>query len=309
MSTREVDTLWKRLARGTRRLYERADWGAFAGAGWPDRIMAVDVTDRFHAKQGRTTGRWVLEAGGRRLTVYLKRHYRLPRWHGLLATLWPGRGWSPAFQEWHHLGWARDAGMPVPERVAAGEYIGPWGRLRSFLAVEELTGMLPLHEAVPLAASRLGGHEFAAWKRGLVCELARLARALHTRRWFHKDLYLCHFYVPEEAVAVVRSHAESWAGRVRVIDLHRLARHAWTWPLWQAKDLAQLLYSSDVAGVTARDRLRFWRHYFGDRRRDWTTACLRRLILHKWRRYRRHNAKKHSGGRNLEAAASVEVQT
>ena len=79
------------------------------------------------------------------------------------ATLWPDTGWSPALQEWQHLEWARQQGMPVPEAVAAGEYIGPWGRLQSFLAVEELIGMLPLHEAVPLAAERLDPASFRRW--------------------------------------------------------------------------------------------------------------------------------------------------
>ena len=146
------ESFWQRLTRGTRRLHERSDWGTFAGSDWPDTIMAVDVTDRFHAKQGRSTGRWIVEQEGRRLAVYLKRHYQLPWWHGLLAALWPGRGWSPALQEWQHLEWASAAGLPVPAAVAAGEFIGPWGRLQSFLAVEELHGMLPLHEAIPAAA-------------------------------------------------------------------------------------------------------------------------------------------------------------
>src|SRR5262245_49039293 len=140
------DTFWMRLMRGVRRLHQRPDWNAFAGNDWPERIMAAAVTDRFHAKQGRSTGRWILNANGRQLAVYLKRHYRLPWWQGLLATLWPERGWSPAWREWLHLGWASEQGMPVPEPVAVGEFIGPWGRLRSFLAVEELTGMVPLHE-------------------------------------------------------------------------------------------------------------------------------------------------------------------
>src|SRR5213079_2543628 len=102
---------------------------------------------------------------------------------------------SPALQEWDHLEWARREGVPVPAAVAAGEYIGPWGRLQSFLAVEELADMLPLHEAVPAAAARLDPATLRRWKRGLVLEMARLTRGLHGRRTFHKDLYLCHFYV------------------------------------------------------------------------------------------------------------------
>jgi heptose I phosphotransferase len=282
------ETFWRRWFRGARRLRQRPDWAAFAGADWADRIMDVAVTDRFHAKQGRSTGRWVLNVAGRRLAVYLKRHYRLPWWHGLLAALWPESGWSPALQEWRHLEWARTAGMPVPAAVAAGEYIGPWGRLQSFLAVEELDDMLPLHEAVPLAARQLAPLTFRRWKRGLTAEMARLTRELHEKRHFHKDLYLCHFYIPREDT----DRLPAWRGRVHLIDLHRLGHHPWTWRLWQVKDLAQLLYSSEVPGVDARDRLRFWRLYLGAARRTWAGRWLRRCVLFKWRRYRRHNAKR-----------------
>jgi heptose I phosphotransferase len=251
--------------------------------------MEVAVTDRFHAKQGRSTGRWILHGDGKQLAVYLKRHYRLSWWRGLLAALWPGAGWSPALQEFRHLEWARAAGFPVPGVAAAGEYIGPWGRLRSFLAVEELTDMLPLHEAIPAAAARLEALAFRHWKHGLTAEVARLARALHDRRWFHKDLYLCHFYIPR---ADTEQLVRDWQGRVHLIDLHRLGRHPWTWRIWRIKDLGQLLYSSEVVGVEARDRLLFWRFYLGPNRQTWAGRWLRWWVTFKWRRYRRHNDRK-----------------
>jgi heptose I phosphotransferase len=177
--------------------------------------------------------------------------------------------------------------MPVPTAVAASEYIGPWGRLRSVLAVEELGGMLPLHEAIPAAASQLSSRDFQRWKCTLIGELARLTHSLHQRRCFHKDLYLCHFYVPQEDT----QRLPDWPGRVFLIDLHRLARHEWLWWIWQVKDLAQLLYSSEIVGVGPRDRLRFWRLYLGTARHRFAAACLRRAVLFKWRRYRTHNDK------------------
>jgi heptose I phosphotransferase len=248
--------------------------------------MTEEVTDRFHAKQGRSIGRLVLTAGRAKLGVYLKRHYRLPWWHGFFATLFPDRAWSPGLQEFQHLCWAKAHGFPVPRPVAAGQLVGPWFRLQGFLAVEELYGMLPLHEAVPLAAARLGAVEFDRWKRGLTAELARLARELHRRRVFHKDLYFCHFYIPE---SFTRRPPDDWKTRVMMIDLHRLGRHRVTGAWWLVKDLAQLLYSSDVAGVTARDRVRFWKLYRG----GWTgsppRAWLRTAVRLKWKLYRRHN--------------------
>jgi heptose I phosphotransferase len=290
----ERGSVWQRFISGVRRFWMRRDWPGFAGAEWTDRIMEVAVTDRFNVKQGRSSGRWILdkpEVSGTksRLSVYLKRHYELPWWQGLLATLWPRHGWSPALREWRHLEWARRQGIPVPRAVAAGEYIGPRGRLRSFLAVVELTGMLSLQEAIPLAAVRQEATAFRNWKRTLAAELARLARMLHDRRCFHKDLYLCHFFIAREDTLALPS--DGWRGRVHLIDLHRLAHHPWTWWLWQSKDVAQLLYSSEIVGVGARDRLYFWRRYRGPELRQRGGRWLRRLILLRWRRYRLHNAR------------------
>jgi heptose I phosphotransferase len=275
------ETLWQRLVSGSVRLRYQPDWLTFAGPDWVRHIMTVAVTDRFHAKQGRSTGRWKVRANGRRLAVYLKRHYRLEWWRGLLASFWPERDWSPAMQEWRHLEWAQAQGLPVPKAVAAGEFIGPWGRLQSFLAVEELADMLPLHEAIPAAAASLTSADFSRWKIGLIAEVARLTRELHRRHYFHKDLYLCHFYIPVDDT----HRLPSWLGRIHLIDLHRLGHHRWTALLWQIKDLAQLLYSSDVTGLTNRDRLRFWKHYRGRLDQPWLRGC----ILWKWQRYRRHN--------------------
>ena len=195
---RSRHSLWSRLLVGVHRLRQRADWPTYVGPDWSNCIMDVAVTDRFHAKQGRSTGRWILYADrqdSRRLSVYLKRHYHLPWRDRLLAAVWSGGGRSPAFQEWEHLEWAHRMGIPVPKAVAAAEYVGPWGRLRSVLAVEELQDMLPLQEAIPLAAAALAPADFRRWKRSLIAEMARLTRLLHDRRRFHKDLYLCHFYI------------------------------------------------------------------------------------------------------------------
>jgi hypothetical protein len=283
------DSWWRRLLGCTRRLRARTDWARFAGPNWADHIFDAEVTDDFHAKQGRSTGRLVLENQGRTLAVYLKRHYRLPWWQGLLATLWPGGDWSPALQEYRHLEWARLHGLPVPRVVAAGEYLRAPGKLQSFLAIEELTGMVALHQAIPLAARQMDAIAFDRWKAGLAREMARLTRFLHDRRYFHKDLYLCHFYTPRADTAPGTQPV--WPGRVHMIDFHRLGHHAWTWPWWRLKDLAQLLFSADVAGVTAKDHLRFWRYYL-EPRRPRQARRLSWLVRRKADRYRRHNEKK-----------------
>ena len=273
-------------------LYQSDDWPAFAGSDWASTILSIPVTDRFHAKQGRSIGRWTLtSATGNQLVVYLKRHYELPRWHGFLARLFPTSAWSPGLQEWQHLQRAAAAGLPVPRAVASGEFRGPGLKLQSFLAVEELTDMLALHEAIPLAQVSLSPDAFAIWKRRLIGELARLSRELHRHRLFHKDLYLCHFYIAE---ADTRAVPTDWRGRVTMIDFHRLGHHRLGWQWYVSKDLAQLLYSSDVPGIDTKDRLRFWKLYCSG---GWGTAkrppsWLRKMVIWKWKRYRRHNAKR-----------------
>jgi heptose I phosphotransferase len=283
----KIPSIWRRLWRGFRKLHAPADWADFAGDDWPNRIMLEEVADRFHAKQGRSIARWTLTAkDGRQLVVFLKRHYRLPRIDGWKAVLFPSQTRSPGLQEWHHLHTAAELGLPVPRAVAAGEFVRPGGRLQSFLAVEELTDMLPLHEAIPLARQHLDPRVLSKWKRSLAIEMARLAHLLHDRSYFHKDLYLCHFYIH---IDDTRTMPADWQQRVVVIDLHRLARHRLTRLWWKVKDLAQLLYSSEIAGVNARDRLAFWRAYAGKRR---SRSLIARLIRKKWRLYRRHNLKK-----------------
>lgn len=278
------ETIWQRLFRGVRRLRQHPTWAPLAGDGWADHIMGLALQDRFHAKQGRSIVRWSLQNDDRRLAVFLKRHYRLPWWRGLLALLWPNRPWSPALQEWEHLEWARAHGLPVPVPMAGGEMIGPWFRLQSFIAIEELDGMLPLHEAVPAAAARLPPNEFVEWKKGLIAEMAAIVIDLHRRHRFHKDLYFCHFYIAESDTREV----PDWPGRVKLIDFHRLGHHPLTASWRRVKDLGQLLYSSDLAGVDAQDRLHFWRLYCRGLDIGWSARWLGGMIrLRAWN-YHRH---------------------
>ena len=277
----------QRLRNGCRRVFAAPEWPIYAGADWADKILDAQVTDRFFAKQGRTISRWTLSSGGRSLVVYLKRHYQLPRWQGLLTALLPASRWSPGWDEHHNLQTARRLGVPVARVLAAAQYVRAGGHLQSVLAVEELTGMLPLHEAIPLASRRLPPLAFARFKRGLIAEMVRLTRLLHDEHWFHKDLYFCHFYIPEADTF----HAPAqWLGRVHMIDFHRLKQHPVTSPWWQAKDIGQLLYSSHVEGVTPRDRVRFWKLYTRDRS-GWLWL-IRRIALLRAKNHLGHNQRK-----------------
>lgn len=284
----EIGSLASRWKHGFRRIRYAEDWLAFAGNDWLDRIMSIETNDRTHRKQGRSIERWTMtSADGRKLVVYLKRHYILPRKHGLLAVLFPRKSFSPGMQEFEHLQWAESQRLPVPRAVAAGELVGPHGRLQGFIAIEELAGMLALHEAIPLAEQSLDAGAFQMWKQSLSDELVRLSIEFHGRKVFHKDWYLCHFYIDE---ADTRRLPETWTSRVRVIDLHRMTHHRWLRSMRKAKDLAQLLYSTEpVSGITDEDRKGFWRKYREWTSLPWLVAWIARI---KWRAYQRHDAPK-----------------
>lgn len=279
--------MFDRFRRGT--WYERqsADWPSLSLPGG-DALMAADLRDSLHVKQGRSIVRHAVADGSARLAVFLKRHYRHPRLAGLAAAILPRGDWSDARCEAAHLQWARDNGFRVPRVVAVGQRVGPGTQLQGYLALEELTGMVALHQAIPRAARSLRPDQFQQWIRGLTLALAALIKRLHGRRHFHKDLYLCHFFVPERSI---NSAPEQW-NELTMIDLHRLGHHPWTAAWWRLKDLAQLMYSSDIEGVGPRDRLRFLRHYAGSLRRSW---LLRWCVGIRWRNYRRHNQRRTVG--------------
>lgn len=250
--TADHGTLLGRLVRGTRWSW-RAERHAHALPGDLDAtVMTLESKDRHHAKQGRSTARVRFDAG---LSVYLKRHYELPWASRLAALVRPEGRHTPASAEWAHLERARELGIAVPEVVAAGERIGPWGALSSYLMVAELVDHEALHEALPVLVDRMEPAAFARLKRSLAIEMAETTARLHRAHAFHKDLYLCHFFLDGRPGA-------SDGRRLCLIDLHRLAIHRWTAPRWRWKDLGQLLFSTfGVAGVDDRDLLRFWKHY------------------------------------------------
>jgi heptose I phosphotransferase len=250
-------------------------------------VMGLETRDRFHSKQGRSTARVVLHEADRPLPVYLKRHFHLPLPARVAALLHPAGRHSPAAAEWAHLERVRKLGINVPEVVATGECIGPRAGLQSFLMIAELTGSTALNELLPLLAGRLGSAGFADLKRRVVKEMARITATLHRARVFHKDLYLCHFFLDPHGDDPSRR-----APKLSLIDLHRLEEHRLFGDWWRWKDLAQLLYSTEgVAGVTARDCARFWKWYCrlaGIKR----PALHARIVGFRTARYREHNRKR-----------------
>jgi heptose I phosphotransferase len=199
-------SLWERLVRGSRWSWLDERYRGTLPPDLDDRVMTLESRDRFHAKQGRSTARVVFNTAQGPVPTYVKRHYRLSWFARLAALVQPEGRHSPGAAEWERLRRARSLGIPVPETLAAGERIGPWGALQSYLIVAELTGCQPLHEAIPALAKTLDPARFAAFKRTLIREMAWLVARLHAAGVFHQDLYLCHFYLDPQRPAERPTH-------------------------------------------------------------------------------------------------------
>ena len=281
MSTRHAG-FWRRLTRGSSWSWFNPRFQGSLPPGIEGSVMEIESRDRLHAKQGRSTARVVFHGPEGEVSVYLKRHYRLPWADRLKALVNPSGAHTPGAAEFRHLARAERLGIEVPEVVAAGETIGPWGRLQSFLMVAELTGKTALNEILPEIRERLNAHEFEGLKRSVVKEMAEITARLHAARVFHKDLYLCHFFLEPARIG-------SSSQKLTLIDLHRLGEHRWLAERWRAKDLGQLLYSTEgLEGIERRDALRFWVHY---QRRLKLKSPRSRLKMAVWKaaRYSRHN--------------------
>ncbi|MBL8823588.1 MAG: lipopolysaccharide kinase [Planctomycetia bacterium] len=256
-------------------------WKQHVNKADAEQVMDWPVSDDFHTKQGRSTGRIVIHP---QLSIYLKRHWKFTWREQLHARIKPSANWSPAQQEWHHLQWAIQNGFHVPEPLAAGQMISSTGQLLSYLAIRELTGMLALHQAIPLASSIMPAATFSLWKQSVFEQCAAISRKLHQAGRYHKDLYLCHFYVTMPVAN------QSVPGPLAIIDLHRMGHHPLLGWRWQIKDLAQFLYSTwNVTGIAESDRSQFMHNYLQTDRLTEHEKSWWHLIQNKARRYARHN--------------------
>lgn len=234
----------------------------------------LQPTDDYVEKQGRSTGRYRLDVGGITLSLYVKKHMRLPWWQRALGAT----QWFPGPMEQANLERAAELGIRVPDTVFAGA--DPRHPCGSLLATRELEGYLPLHIYIPGPLARLPEPQRRRRKRALIARMVDVAQRLHVEGLYHRDFYLCHFFL--------RDDPQSPDGfDLVLIDLGRLLSSRWS--RWRVKDLAALLFSADVPGISRTDRLRFYLRYLGKRKLDAPARRLARRILRKAERYRRHN--------------------
>lgn len=247
-----------------------------------DEILKGKLPEEVRRKPGRLIVRTTLpDTAGRQCPVFLKVYTPDGWWNRVISTIGARLGRKSRAQiERANLEWAASQGIPVPRLISECG-----SSPLDVVVTEELTGMSAVHMLIPKAAKTAGGEAFQAWKRELVEELARLTRLLHRSNRYHKDLYLCHFFLPDNAV----TDRLPIRGRLHLLDYLRLKHHRWNRRRWQVKDLAELLYSSDVPGVDARDLVRFMHAYLDCRKLDSDARRLVKSVVSKAARYRRQN--------------------
>jgi heptose I phosphotransferase len=221
----------------------------------------------YRDKEGRRT--FQFELGGK---SYFAKVFTGIGWKALLACLVKfRRPIVSAENEKKALETLPRIGIPTMQLAGYGKRgINP-ARLQSFIITEELKPTVSLEDycrdwrAYPPAPR---------WKRALIEQVARIARALHTNGIIHRDLYLCHFLLK-----TTPEHADDDARRphLYLIDLHRAEQRRRIQQRWRIKDVAGLYFSSMDIGLTQRDRLRFieaysrkpWREALQDQERFW----------------------------------------
>lgn len=214
--------------------------------------------------EGRRTLR--TEIGGR--GYYVKLH-RGVGWGEIIKNLVTAR--LPvlgAEQEWLALRRLNELGVDTMKAVAFGRRGDNPARIESFIITEELAPTISLEDYCRDWPARPPA---PALKRALIARVAEMARRMHEGGVNHRDCYICHFLLhtdpPPSAAALRLSLIDLHRAQVRECPAPRRRRSA-TPRRWRDKDLAALHFSTLKIGLTARDRLRFLRAYFGRPLRD-----------------------------------------
>jgi len=228
-----------------------ATFGALFAAGERELVDG-------HAE--RSVSRLRLQAAdGSPVVIYLKRQWGAaarPPLKDLEHLHWP---MLPAKREWQSALRLVAAGVPVSTPVACGRDDSPDGP-RSLIAFQEVAGpslAAWLHDCQGAPAA-----DSADLRRAVGEAIGKAVRRLHDAGFSFPDLYAKHIYL--EGLK---------EGRVRIvlIDVSRL-RRATERRRWE--DLAALYVTTDTPCVTARDRLRMFKTYFGGAWRSALPAVL-----------------------------------
>jgi len=167
-----------------------------------------------------------------------------------------------AENEWCAIAKLRSLGLATMTAVGFGSLGGNPATRQSFILTEALEETVSLEE---YCASWPRHKPNYAIKRRLIEELARIGKALHDNGVCHRDYYLCHFLLHEEAAF---SAGQIATPCLSLIDLHRALIRRKLPMRWIVKDVAGLYFSALHIGLNRHDFLRFVRLYSGKSLRE-----------------------------------------
>lgn len=252
------------------KLFLRDDFARYWEGRDPFDCVAGLTGEVFRAREGRRTLRFRL--GGRE---YFLKHHRGIGWKEIVKNLSQLK--SPvlgAAQEYVAIQRLHEAGLDTLTVAAFGERGLDPARRESFLITDSLTGTISLED---LLEGLTGAQPTAPVRRALLRRVATIARRMHDAGVNHRDFYLCHFLMDEEAARAGRTDAP-----LHLIDLHRSQARRRVPSRWRVKDLGGLYFSGARCGVTRSDLMRFITAYAG---RPWREEL--RANARFWQRVRR----------------------
>lgn len=187
------------------------------------------------------------------------------------AKLHHGIGWGEIFKnlltmrlpilgaenEWQAIARLQEIGIATMTAVAYGSRGWNPARRMSFIITEALEQTISLED---YCARWVQQPPPVTRKWLLLGALAHISRTLHRQGICHRDYYLCHFLLHEEAAF---SAGEVATPRLSLIDLHRALIDTHLPQRWVIKDIAGLYFSALHVGLNRGDFLRFVKMYSG----------------------------------------------
>jgi len=160
-----------------------------------------------------------------------------------------------AENEWRAIAKLDELGIATMTTVAYGSHgINP-ARRHSFIITEALENTISLEDyCAPWKNNKPAFHI----KKRILKELAKIASTMHQGGMCHRDFYLCHFLLHEEAAFRMCSDERPC---LSVIDLHRALLASNLSQRWIVKDVAGLYFSALHIGLNRHDFLRFVTYY------------------------------------------------
>jgi heptose I phosphotransferase len=236
-----------------------------------DRIAARKDLEVVKARLASRQTYKLRTTSGRQLYVKLYRTVEPePRFARLFA-----RGFdSMASREWHVVKRLHEIGIPTMRLAACIEELEQGRVIRAAFITVGL--------AAPRSLQRLLLEDFSQYpqprrRQSLAHNLGAMLRDMHAGGVNHRDFYMVHLRV---------DHRDG----LHLTDLNRADIRKRVTRRWRVKDLAALLHSAPSSIVTATDRARVAKAYFGGRLRDHRAFI--RAVFRKAERMTAHTRKR-----------------